>query len=159
MPVRARIYIALILASGILGLAAQIAHFSSAHPLQFWFYVLVTLLTSGLKIRLPMVLATLSVNFLFILLGIVEFSLPEAIVLGVAGTIVQCLWRPRSRPKAVRIAFSACSVGMAIMAGHTVVHGPLKPMLGELHPVLLGLAACVYFVVNTVLVAGVIALT
>jgi diguanylate cyclase (GGDEF)-like protein/putative nucleotidyltransferase with HDIG domain len=142
-----------------LGLATQIAHFSSAHPLQFWGYFLVTVLTSGLKIRLPMVLATLSVNFLFILVGIVQFSLPEAIVLGVAGTIVQCLWRPRSRPKAIRIAFSACSVGMAIMAAHTVFHGTLKPMLGELHPVLLGLAACVYFVVNTVLVAGVIALT
>jgi diguanylate cyclase (GGDEF)-like protein/putative nucleotidyltransferase with HDIG domain len=159
MPLRARVYIALILSSGIVGLAVQIAHFSSAHPLQFWCYFLVTVLTSGLKIRLPMVLATLSVNFLFILVGIVQFSLPEAIVLGVAGTIVQCLWRPRSRPKAIRIAFSACSVGMAIMAAHTVFHGPLKAMLGELHPVLLGLAACVYFVVNTVLVAGVIALT
>jgi diguanylate cyclase (GGDEF)-like protein/putative nucleotidyltransferase with HDIG domain len=159
MPVRARLYIALILAAGIFGLAEQVSHFSSAHPLQFWCYFAVTILTSGLKIRLPMVLATLSVNFLFILLGIVQFSLPEAIVLGVAGTIVQCLWRPRSRPKAIRIAFSACSVGMAIMVAHTVFHGPLNAILGELHPVLLGLAACVYFVVNTVLVAGVIALT
>lgn len=159
MPVRARLYIALILASGILGLAAQVAHFSSASPLLFWCYFLVTILTSGLKIRLPMVLATLSVNFLFILVGIVLFSLPEAIVLGVAGTIVQCLWRPRSKPKAIRIAFSACSVGMAVMAAHTVFHSPLRRMLGELHPVLLGLAACAYFVVNTVLVAGVIALT
>jgi diguanylate cyclase (GGDEF)-like protein/putative nucleotidyltransferase with HDIG domain len=45
------------------------------------------------------------------------------------------------------------------MAAHTVFHGPLKAMLTELHPVLLGLAACTYFVVNTGLVAGVIALT
>ncbi len=159
MPIRARLYITLILASGTLGLGEQIAHFRSLHPIQFWCYFLVTVLTSGLKIRLPMVFATLSVNFLFILVGIVQFSLPEAIVLGVAGTVVQCLWRPRSRPKAIRIAFSACSVGMAIMAAHTVFHGPLNPILGELHPLLLGLAACVYFVVNTVLVAGVIALT
>src|ERR1700761_7299152 len=159
MPFRARLYIALILASGILGLAAQVAHFSSAHPLQFWCYFLVTLLTSGLKIRLPMVLATLSVNFLFILVGIVQFSLPEAILLGVAGTVVQCLWRPRSRPKPIRIAFSACSIGMAVMAAPSVVHGPLNPLLGELHPLLLGFAACVYFIVNTVMVAGVIALT
>jgi diguanylate cyclase (GGDEF)-like protein/putative nucleotidyltransferase with HDIG domain len=159
MPLRARIYIALILSAGTLGLANQLAHFRSSHPVQFWCYFLVTILTSGLKIRLPMVFATLSVNFLFILVGIVQFSLPEAIVLGVAGTIVQCLWRPRSRPKPVRIAFSACSIGLAVMAAHTVFHGPLKAMLTELHPVLLGLAACTYFVVNTGLVAGVIALT
>jgi len=159
MPIRARLYIAVILAAGIIGAATQVAHFSSAHPLQFWCYFLVTILTSGLKIRLPMVFATLSVNFLFILVGIVQFSLPEAIVLGVAGTIVQCLWRPRSRPRAIRIAFSTCSIALAVMAAHTVFHGPLNPLLGDLHPVLLGLAACTYFVVNTFLVAGVIALT
>jgi diguanylate cyclase (GGDEF)-like protein/putative nucleotidyltransferase with HDIG domain len=159
MPIRARLYIALILAAGTLGVAVQVAHFSSAHPIQFWSFFLVTILTSGLKIRLPMVFATLSVNFLFVLIGIVQFSLPEAILLGVAGTIVQCLWRPRSRPKAIRIAFTTCSVAMAVMAAYTVFHGPLNPMLGELHPVLLGLAACAYFFVNTVLVAGVIALT
>ncbi|HEX4134654.1 MAG TPA: HD domain-containing phosphohydrolase [Bryobacteraceae bacterium] len=159
MPTRARIYIALILAGGIIGVGAQLAHFSSAHPLQFWCYFLTTILTSGLKIRLPMVFATLSVNFLFILVGIVQFSLPEAIVLGVAGTVVQCLWRPRSRPKAIRIAFSACSIALAVIAAHAVFHGPLLRMMGELHPLLLGLAATTYFVVNTVLVAGVIALT
>src|SRR5580658_10860734 len=107
MPIRARLYIALILAAGTFGLTEQLAHFRSAHPIQFWCYFLVTVLTSGLKVRLPMVFATLSVNFLFILVGIVQFSLPEALVLGVAGTIVQCLWRPRVQPKTVQIAFSA----------------------------------------------------
>lgn len=159
MPIRARLYIALILAAGIFGVSTQLLHFQSSHPIEFWCYFLVTVLTSGLKIRLPMVFATLSVNTLFILVGIVQFSLPEAMVLGVAGTIVQCLWRPRSRPKAIRIAFSTCSIAMAVMAAHTVFHGPLNPLLGELHPLLLGFAACAYFVVNTVLVAGVIALT
>ncbi len=57
-----------------------------------------------------MVLATLSVNFLFVLVGVALFSMPEAMLLGVAGTIVQCLWRPRVRPQAIQVAFSACSV-------------------------------------------------
>ncbi len=56
------------------------------------------MLTSGLKVRLPMVFVTLSVNFLVIMVGIVQFSLPEAVLLGVTGTIIQCLWRPRVRP-------------------------------------------------------------
>jgi diguanylate cyclase (GGDEF)-like protein/putative nucleotidyltransferase with HDIG domain len=159
MPNRARLYIALILAAGTFGVSAQLVHFQSAHPIQFWCYFLVTVLTSGLKIRLPMVFATLSVNFLFILVGIVVFSLPEAIVLGVAGTFVQCLWRPRSRPKAIRIAFSTCSIAMAVVAAHTVFRLTLIPVLGELNPLRLGLAACTYFVVNTALIAGVIALT
>src|SRR5580658_288478 len=159
MPIRAKLYIALVLSAGTLGLAAQLIHFRSADYVLFWCYFAFTLLTSGLKVRLPTVFATLSVNFLSILTGIVLFSLPEAILLGLAGTIVQCLWRPRVRPKAIQIAFSACSIGLAVATAHSVFHGPLNGILADLNPLLLGAAACAYFVVNTVLIAGVIALT
>src|SRR5580698_1912239 len=159
MPIQARLYISLILASGTIGIAVLMGHFRPHDPLEFWCYFLFTLLTSGLKVRLPTVFATLSVNFLSILMGIVLFSLPEAILLGVAGTIVQCLWRPRVRPKAIQISFSACSIGLSVAAAHALFHGPLNGLLGDLNPVLLGLTACAYFIVNTVLIAGVIALT
>jgi diguanylate cyclase (GGDEF)-like protein/putative nucleotidyltransferase with HDIG domain len=159
MPVRAKIYIALVLGSGLAGLAMQLAHFHSVDPFIFWLYFLVTVFTSGLKVRLPAVLATLSVNFLFILVGIAMFGMPEAILLAVAGTLVQCLWKPRVPPRAIQVAFSACSVALAVMAAHSVFHGPLEPILGDLHPLLLGVAAIVYFMVNTVLVGIVIALT
>src|SRR5580698_4142999 len=159
MPIRAKLYIALILVAGSTGLTAELLHFHSADYVLFWCYFAFTLLTSGLKVRLPTVFATLSVNFLSILMGIVLFSLPEAILLGVAGTIVQCLWRPRVRPKAIQISFSACSIGLSVAAAHALFHGPLNGLLGDLNPVLLGLTACAYFIVNTVLIAGVIALT
>src|SRR5580698_7479796 len=159
MPIRAKLYIALILAAGTIGLSAELIHFHSADFVLFWCYFVFTLLTSGLKVRLPTVFATLSVNFLSILMGIVLFSLPEAILLGVAGTIVQCLWRPRVRPKAIQIAFSACSIGLAVATAHSVFHGPLNGILADLNPLLLGAAACSYFIVNTVLIAGVIALS
>jgi diguanylate cyclase (GGDEF)-like protein/putative nucleotidyltransferase with HDIG domain len=159
MPLSARLYIALILAAGSVGLAVEIARFSSPDPIQFWLYFLVTLLTSGLKVRLPMVFATLSVNFLFILVGIVMFSLPEAILLGATGILVQCLWRPRVRPKAIQIAFSVSAISIAVIAAHVVFHGPLKGLMGDVHPVRLGLAALTYYLVNTVLVAGVIGMT
>jgi diguanylate cyclase (GGDEF)-like protein/putative nucleotidyltransferase with HDIG domain len=159
MPLRAKSYIAFVLATGTFGFVAQMAQFHSHDPFLFWCYFLVAILTSGLKVRLPMVFATYSVNTLVILVGVVLFSLPEAMLLGVAGTVVQCLWRPRVKPKTIQIGFSACSIGLAVMAAHWVFHGALNHILGELHPLLLGIAACVYFVVNTVLVAGVIALT
>src|SRR5947209_16195913 len=92
MPIWAKFYIALILALGSAGFANEMSQFSSAVPLQFWLYFLATLLTSGLKVRLPVVFATISVNFLFILVGIVQFSLPEAMMLGAGGIFVQCLW-------------------------------------------------------------------
>ena len=159
MPIRAKLYIALVLASGSIGLAYEVTRFSSADPVQFWLYFLVTILTSGLKVRLPMVFATLSVNFLFILVGIVQFSLPEAILLGAGGILVQCVWRPRVSPRTIQIAFSVAAISLAVMAAHWVSHGPLRRLMGDVHPVKLGLTALTYYLVNTVLVAGVIGMT
>src|SRR5438105_7420442 len=132
MPTRSKLYIAFILVAGVAEFILQIFHFHSPDPFQFWCYFVFTILTSGLKVRLPMVFATLSVNFLSILVGIVLFSLPEAMMLGVAGTVVQCLWRPRVHPKSIQIAFSACSIALAVMAAHSVFHGRLTAALGEL---------------------------
>lgn len=160
MPIRARLYIALIIATGCAAFAMQTLHFTSHDPLQFWLYFLVTVLTSGFKVRLPMVFATLSVNFLFILVGVAKFSLPEAMALGAAGTLIQCLWRPKVRPRAVQIAFSTCSIVLATMAAHQMFHVWLNfSWLGPLHPLRLGIAAATYYIVNTGLVAGVIGLT
>ena len=159
MPLRAKLYIGLVLAAGGVGFATQLAQLAPNDATQFWLYLLVTILTSGLKVQLPMVMATLSVNYLFILVGIVVFNLPQAMILGAVGTLTQCLWRPRVRPKAIQIAFSTSSISLAVMAGHSVFHGPLKLWMGELNPLLLMAAAMVYFLVNSILVAGVIALT
>jgi diguanylate cyclase (GGDEF)-like protein/putative nucleotidyltransferase with HDIG domain len=159
MPILAKFYIALILALGSAGFAIEMKQFSSAVPLQFWLYFLATLLTSGLKVRLPVVFATMSVNFLFILVGIVQFSLPEAMMLGAGGIFVQCLWRPRVRPKPVQIAFSVAAICLAVSASHGVFHVLLAPWMGKVNPLRLGFAAITYYVVNTGLVAGVIGLT
>ena len=159
MPLRAKFYITLILASGLIGLAVQLLRFSPPDPYFFWFFFLFTVLTSGLKVRLPMVTVTLSVNFLFILVGIARFTLPEALAVAAAGTIVQCVWHPKARPRAIQVIFSTCSICLAAMAGHAVFRGPLYGILGKDNFVLLALTAAVYFIVNTVLVAGVVALT
>ena len=159
MPIRAKIYIALVLALGSADFAFQLAHFHSSQAWLFWLYFIVTILTSGLKVRLPMAFSTLSVNYLFFLFGIVRFSLPEALILTAAGCLVQCLWRPRVRPRAIQIAFSVSSLCLSTTAAYATFHGPLSAVLDELHPLRLGLAAFVYYCVNTILIAGVIGLT
>ena len=140
MPIRARLYIALILAAGTdRACPRSWSIFSSADPLQFWCYFVVTILTSGLKVRLPMVFATLSVNFLFILVGIVQFSLPEAIVLGVGGNhrAVPLAAARRGRRRSRSLSAPAPSAWPS-WPRTRVFHGPLNGMLGDLHPLLLG---------------------
>ena len=161
MPLRASIYIAVVIALGFLAFATEIVRFGSADPLQFWLYFIVTILASGLKVRLPMVFATLSVNFVFILVGIVQFSLPEALAIAAAGIFVQCLWRAKANPNPVKIAFSVASICAAVLVAHRIFHWPLldKLGMGSQHPIRMMMAAVAYYTVNTGLVAGVIGLT
>jgi len=159
MPLRAKFYITLILASGIIGLVKELLHFAPPDPALFWFFFALTVLTSGVKVRLPMVTVTLSVNFLFILVAIARFTLPEALATAAVGTVVQCLWQAKSRPRFIQVAFSACSICLAVMAGYAVFTGPLLKVFGSDNVILLTLTAAVYFLVNTILVAGVVALT
>ena len=123
MPNRAKFYVAIVLSGGTFALLLQLIRFQAPDPLLFGIYFLLTVLASAIRLRLPTVLTTLSVNFLSILVGLVLFNRPEAILLAVAGTVVQSLWRPRTRPEPIHVAFTACSAGLAVMAAHTVFHG------------------------------------
>ncbi|MBV9144880.1 MAG: hypothetical protein JO065_03120, partial [Acidobacteria bacterium] len=58
-------------------------------------YVIIAAVASGLKVSLPGVNGTMSVNFLFVLLGIVELNLPETLLIGLTGIVTQSLWKSR----------------------------------------------------------------
>src|SRR5580704_4335876 len=137
MPLRAKFYITLILASGLIGLAVQLLRFSPPDPYFFAFFFLITVLTSGVKVRLPMVTVTLSVNFLFILVSIARFTLPEALAIAAVGTVVQCLWQAKARPRFIQVTFSTCSICIATIAAYAVFHGALFRILGRLNFILL----------------------
>src|ERR1700736_5440385 len=52
-------------------------HWDSTNRLQFICYLTLAVLASGLKVGLPALRGTMSVAFLFTLIGIEELSLPE----------------------------------------------------------------------------------
>ena len=82
-------------------------HWHSHEPVKFVCYVLAAaVLSSSLKVSLPSIEGTLSVNFLFTLLGILEMSLPETLLIGLAGNVGQFYWRPARRLKPVQLVFN-----------------------------------------------------
>ena len=68
-------------------------HWHSTDPLKFLCYLAVALLASSLKIKLPGINGTMSVNFLFILLGVLEMSFGETLMIGFAAVLVQSYWK------------------------------------------------------------------
>ena len=99
--------------------ALALAHWHCQDPVKFACYLAVAVAASFLKIKLPGVNGTLSVNFLFVLLGILELSFGETLLFGIAEVIVQSFWNSSKQLKPIHILFNASqfSVGTAVAWG------------------------------------------
>ncbi|MGB8011267.1 MAG: diguanylate cyclase [Terriglobales bacterium] len=157
LSVAPRFFIALVVLCGTSVLIYSIFQDQSANRLKFACYLVVALAASRLKVNLPGITGTMSVNFLFVLLGVTELSLSETMALGCAAVFVQCF--ERDRPNAIQITFNVCSTALAIAATFASYRLAMAHNGVGNSSTFLFLAACVYFVANTLPVAAVISLT
>ena len=157
MNAGARVFIAVVVLCGTSVLTYTVLHGASRDPLKFLCYLVIALVASRLKVNLPGITGTMSVNFLFLLLGVLELSLSETMALGCAAVVVQCF--DRDRPVPIQVAFNVCSTALAIAVTFAAYRFPLFHRVVGNPSTLLFMAACVYFVANTVPVAAVISLT
>src|SRR5579862_1628382 len=155
----ARAFIAGMALMGLVCLATALWQWQFTDPVKFTCYLIAALLASSLKVSLPGIEGTLSVNFLFTLLGILELGLPETLVIGLASTLAQFYWKPARRVKFVQLVFnlSQVTVSSAVAYGAYklviiyVLHGP--------GPLALLVAAIIHFACNSGAMAAIIRLT
>ncbi len=156
MNLSARLYIGAIVALGSAVLVVGAMHPHTHQPVRFLCYLLVAVAASRLKVNLPGITGTMSVNFLFILLGVLELSFVETLALGCAAILTQSFYR--DRPRAVQVIFNTCATSFAIALAYCVYHVPI--FRAQNNPaVLLVATAATYFVANTLPVATIISLT
>ena len=139
--------------------AVAFSNWKSTGVVAFVCYLFVALLASSLKVTLPGIDGTMSVNFLFILLGVLEMSFAETLTLGFAAVLVQCYWRSSKRLRPIQIAFNLAQLTIATSAAYGVYHSAIEGPLIHHKPISLTLAATTYFLFNTLAMACVIALT
>ena len=114
----------------IAGLATLIyggIHQSSKNIAEFICYLGIAILASRLKVNLPGITGTLSVNFLFILIGVLELSFTETLILGAVSMLAQCLYP--ERPKAMQVTFNVCAGAVSTALAYVVYHHPLANLL------------------------------
>jgi diguanylate cyclase (GGDEF)-like protein/putative nucleotidyltransferase with HDIG domain len=157
LSVPAKLYISLIVSAGLATLVYGGVHQSSRNIAEFICYLGIAILASRLKVNLPGITGTLSVNFLFILIGILELSFSETLILGAVSMLAQCLYP--ERPQAMQVTFNVCAGSVSTALAYVIYHLPLANLLVGNRPVLLGLAATVYFIANAGSIAAVISLT
>jgi diguanylate cyclase (GGDEF)-like protein/putative nucleotidyltransferase with HDIG domain len=159
MSTRTKLFVGITVSVGMVVLSSAFWHWQSADLTRFACYLIVAVLASGLKVQLPGIDGTMSVNFLFILLGVMELSLPETLAIGCAATFVQSIWQVRNRPDPIKVLFNVFGMMANASALSYATYHWLDPKMGNEKPILLMLAALVFFLANTLPVSVVIALT
>ncbi len=157
LSVAAKLFITLIFAGGMATLLYGGIHQSSRNIAEFICYLGIAILASRLKVSLPGITGTLSVNFLFILIGVLELSFTETLTLGAVSMLAQSVYP--ERPKAIQVTFNVCAGAMSTALAYVVYHHPLANLVFGIRPILLGVAATVYFIANAGSIAMVISLT
>jgi diguanylate cyclase (GGDEF)-like protein/putative nucleotidyltransferase with HDIG domain len=159
MSSRAKFFIGVTAALGLCALVDALWHWQSVDPARFACYLLVAVLASSLKIELPGLDGTMSVNFLFILLSILELNLPETLVLGCTATLAQCLFGTRRKLVPIKIVFNVFSMmANAIVLSYLSYHA-LQRVLGAGTLPLLVITSLIFFLANTIPVAVIISVT
>ncbi len=156
----ARIYVLMI---GLIGSAvagASLIRWESTDLIRFTCFLLVALFAAGLRVG-----ATngnggaMPINILFVLIGIMELTLPETLMIASTTTAVQCLQAMKGPSRNFLTFFNVASISTATWIAHMVYFHPNLNLDMASTPIRLICAATVFYLFNTFPVAAVISLT
>jgi PAS domain S-box-containing protein len=164
LPRPAQAYVAAVIGFGA---AAGFMYFPTtiAEPGLFAALVILSCLTSMWKVTLPLGLSsgsTLSVSYAADLMALLLLGPQQAMVVAVTGAWAQCAFKVRRRYPLYRTIFSMAAEALTIQATgfvYSSVGGAVDLVPMASLPKALVAAIATYFVVNTGLVAGAIALS
>jgi signal transduction histidine kinase/ActR/RegA family two-component response regulator len=164
LPRAARLYVAGVVILGAVGFVAFLPR-SFPEPLLFAMLLVFACVTSAWKVNLPIAIlsgSTLSVSYAANLMSLLLLGPGHGIVIAVAGAWTQCKYKPKEAYPLYRTVFSAAVIVITMIAtwaAYWSLGGPTVPTepFELARPVVGAIAA--YFVVNTGLIAGAIALS
>jgi diguanylate cyclase (GGDEF)-like protein/putative nucleotidyltransferase with HDIG domain len=163
LPVGARLFVCAVIAAGA-GLCATILPLSTDRPLLFVVMAVLSAMTSVLKVTLPLPrsASTMSVSYAVDFAALLTLGTEQTMVIAAISALCQCNFRIREPNPPHRTLFSMATLVITVFAAGSV-YGLTGGTPGQLDlwqgAGALAAAAATYFVVNTLLVASVIALS
>jgi hypothetical protein len=125
------------------------------HAARFLQFLVLAILASTFKIRLPGMEGTISLNFVMFLIGISTLTLTETVLMASVAMLVQSVWRSKKRPKVLQILFNVSALAISVTGAYLAS----QTRQAQTQVPALVVAAIVLFVLNTWLVSLVVALT
>lgn len=156
---KATLYIVWVAAIGLTVFAAGIIPWKSTGMGRFIAFLFIAQLVSTQKISLPGMHGTMSPSFLFMLIGIADFSLAETLVLGCTAAFVQTIWKAKNPPRLEQVIFNISALVLSAAFSGWTSHKIVSLTHINSPFVLLAIAAFLFLLLNTGLVSGVVSLT
>jgi diguanylate cyclase (GGDEF)-like protein/putative nucleotidyltransferase with HDIG domain len=154
-----RAYLGTTIALGAVCLWIDLVPFNTSDTTQFLTYFVMAALAAGLRVSMPTYSGTLSINFLFVLIGLVHLTRSELVVLGGTAALIQCLLSRGRFPDAPKILFNLAVSTIAIhVASRVYLAIPSSGSMAD-ETLRLAPAALALFLMHTVPVAIAIAWT
>lgn len=154
----ARMFVALIVISGLLLLGDAVLNAKSMPSARFAAFLLVACVAARLRIKLPGITGTMSVSLPFILVAAAEMNAAEALAIGFISTFFQCLAKGK-KFNGMQVAFNCSTITLAVAAARLIYAAPSVASVVSSPALRLAVAAAGYALANTVPVAIVIGLT
>ncbi len=157
IPTVARLYIACVTVAAATLLCASAFAWTGGQIPTFIAFLVLAVVTSGLKVSLPGIDSTLSINYIFMLIAMSLCDLPQNLLIAMCSGVAQCVLRAKVRPAPIHLIFNASAqvVSAGVSFGTYYAIGQV-PHLDSL-PVRFLATAIAYFASNTGSVAGVVA--
>lgn len=159
MSRKATLFYGVVCGAGLVALAVGAWTFAISDTSKFLAYLLIAVVASRLKINIPEINGTVSINFLFILIGVAELNYSETLIIGCVAVLAQSLMIRDRGFNLVQSAFNVSGAAFAILGAYYTYHWLLAELAGNAGYLLIMLAACVYFMLNTLPVTIIITLT
>jgi hypothetical protein len=156
---KARTFITVVVVLGLCVLGTAIASAAAIHPVRFIAFLLVACLAARMKVKLPGVTGSMSVNLPFILVAVAEMGQLEALLIACLSSLTQCLPRDRRKFNWLQISFNVSAMALAVEATGLIYRASFLGDQVASRPLRLAIASAAYFLVNTIAVAIVLSLT
>src|SRR3954465_2281458 len=105
-PQSVKSFVGLVAVCALALLGMGMMRWESMDLVRFAAFVIISMAASRMKISLPGLNGNMSVNLPFMRLGALELSLPEALIVALASTAVQCLPKNGKSMSTIQIVFS-----------------------------------------------------
>jgi diguanylate cyclase (GGDEF)-like protein/putative nucleotidyltransferase with HDIG domain len=157
LPSKAVVLIGLVVFLGALGLGLAAVGWESPDLVKFLGFLTVALFAVGTRLAIPGPAGNLPLTFVFVLMGVLDLSSSETVVLAAIVAISQCYWQPAQKPHPLQVAFN---VGTMVLAAGAAValYDFSSGVIGAVSPLIrFAVATAIFCVLHTAPVAGAVA--